>query len=440
MAIGIYIGNMVGRSSSSSPWTPQMVNDINLAIEGHSFVAIDGYGEPIYKNRMNAGSYFNGAVGGTNIAQMVSRAAVLDTHLIAETAFRKNVLLLWSGVNDVTDTVGSGTTAYNAVKPFVQNRGSVGWRVLFCTMVPAINVDRHAQYEIERNAFNTLVRNDLSLINNVYILDTDTIAELNAPADVSNLSYFEAAGLHILSIAHWLVSDLLVAQIINMYSLNAIYKSGSVPADGHTVGWYIADDLTTITKDGSNLISAWNDKLGSGHNLLATTTQRPTWSSTGVQFNGIGNTMAGTFAFAQPEFIYIVAKVSSTSQDYSMLFNGSTYGPNSYGYLRLMSSSPVFVIGAGSEISNSANLYANLFVIFRILFKDVSSKSIINMESPVTGDSGITNMDGFRVGASNSDGGGAANMEVKEIILRNVSDSPSDEESIYNYLKRKYML
>jgi len=39
--------------------------------------------------------------------------------------------------------------------------------------------------------------------------------------------------------------------------------------DGNTVGWYIASDLSTITKDGSNKVSVWADKLASGHNLAA---------------------------------------------------------------------------------------------------------------------------------------------------------------------------
>lgn len=58
--------------------------------------------------------------------------------------------------------------------------------------------------------------------------------------------------------------------------------------------WWDASDSATITKDGSNLVSAWNDKSGNGHHLAVAGSEHPTWVSAAkngldaVQFIGDG--------------------------------------------------------------------------------------------------------------------------------------------------------
>lgn len=60
--------------------------------------------------------------------------------------------------------------------------------------------------------------------------------------------------------------------------------------DGNTVGWYLADDLANITKDGSGFVSAWNDFLTSGHDLLqAVVNLYRAWDGRGKIILSIGN-------------------------------------------------------------------------------------------------------------------------------------------------------
>lgn len=56
-------------------------------------------------------------------------------------------------------------------------------------------------------------------------------------------------------------------------------------------GWYDSSDLLTITKDGSDLVSQWNNKANSTGHATATLLQRPTWTNTGISFNGSSNYM-----------------------------------------------------------------------------------------------------------------------------------------------------
>jgi hypothetical protein len=46
--------------------------------------------------------------------------------------------------------------------------------------------------------------------------------------------------------------------------------------------WLDANDLSTITKDGSNAVSSWADKSGNGYDVIqGTTTQQPIYNING---------------------------------------------------------------------------------------------------------------------------------------------------------------
>jgi hypothetical protein len=210
--------------------------------------------------------------------------------------------------------------------------------------------------------------------------------------------------------------------------------------DGNTVAWYDSQDLTTITKDGSNLVSLWKDKLLSGHDLIAATTARPTWSTIGILFNGTANYMkTAAFIFSQPEFIYLVFKQITWTNGERIIDGDSvntmdieqgTITPRLSGY-------------AGTSFGNTDNtrLTLDTFGIIRVLFNGLNSKIIINNGTVVTGNSGASNAGGITIGI---DGGIVsslyAHIEIKEAIFRNVSDSSGDEALIYAYLKNKYSL
>lgn len=213
--------------------------------------------------------------------------------------------------------------------------------------------------------------------------------------------------------------------------------------DGNTVAWYLADDITTITKNESNLVTAWNDKLGSGHNLIGGADYPPAycpiWSSTGITFDGAQNYMeTAGFTLNQPEFVYMVVKVFSTSPEYGVIFNGIGGGIGLI-YLYDISESGARVKAQAQFEMVSAGISTNSFIIIRALYNGVSSKVIINGGTPVIGNVGTGNMGGFALGSRSQDDG-PSYVQVKEIILRDVSDSSGDETLIYNYLKAKYGL
>lgn len=190
----------------------------NLLMEGHSLLTGELDNDLI--GLVKAYKVYNSAIGGAVIADCSSRASVIDSKLVTETNKLKNLLVLWIGVNEVSDIVGSGTTAYNSLKTYVQNRVIAGWKVLVYTMTPVVSGgSRTAQFEIERDTFNGLLRNDLSLINHTYIIDTDPVTQLSDPDDTE----YYIDGTHLTPSGYYLCSQLFTDKVTQLYNINSLF-------------------------------------------------------------------------------------------------------------------------------------------------------------------------------------------------------------------------
>lgn len=219
-------------------------------------------------------------------------------------------------------------------------------------------------------------------------------------------------------------------------SLGATAITNNIAHDGNTVAWYLADDLTTVTKDGSNLVSKWADKLASGHDLLqATGTNQPLWVSPGtIRFDGIDNSMATTnFGYVQPEMIYLLFKLITWNATQGMIIDGLGYEEL---YVHTHTISPkISNYISGSGWGQDLDIDINTYGILRICSKGVGSFLKWNDNIPKDGSFGVRNMGGIKIAAYGALAAyHCSNIEVKEIICRKVVDDANTEESIYNYL------
>ncbi len=212
--------------------------------------------------------------------------------------------------------------------------------------------------------------------------------------------------------------------------------------DGNTVAFY---DYTIGVTQSGNRISKWEDRLGSGHDLLmATANHQPTLMSTGVYFPGQqyiydNSAVLKTIAFTlnQPVFYYIVCKQTEWNAG-RYIFDGN--GADS-GLLFQNLTTPKLRAYAGSLSGENANLSVDTWGIIRVCFNGASSKLQINETAAITGNFGASNPGGFTLASSGALGNQTpCKMEVKEVIIRKVADDSPDESIIYNYLKNKYSL
>jgi len=211
--IGVGIGIPFRKhEDESSYWTTS-----NIVVEGHSFVVSS---EPVLPldNRLswklNRTGFYSAGVTGSSIADVITRAAVVDTKLVVETDNDKNILLLWIGLNDVA-AVGSGLTAYNALKPYVTARIAAGWKVFVFNILKATAAAKGADFEAERVIFNNLLNTDLAS-NKAIIVNVAGIAQFNDPSDTD---YFNADGLHLTDLGRWHIADYFAGLIQASYPL-----------------------------------------------------------------------------------------------------------------------------------------------------------------------------------------------------------------------------
>jgi hypothetical protein len=84
------------------------------------------------------------------------------------------------------------------------------------------------------------------------------------------------------------------------------------PANDTQSLWFKSNDLTTITKDGSNLVSQWNDKSGNSRNATASGTARPTWNNSKMVFNNTHYMLTpNIFTTASDFSVFIVHKATT---------------------------------------------------------------------------------------------------------------------------------
>jgi hypothetical protein len=233
--------------------------------------------------------------------------------------------------------------------------------------------------------------------------------------------------------------DLLIKEFLLGSKVN---RFPPVLLDGNTVAWYDYTQADTITKDGSNLVSRWNDRLLSGRDLIqANGTNQPLLTADGVLFDGVDNFMkTAGFTYNRPEKIYLVIK-QVTWTDTDAIMDGDT---NSSGRTFQSAVSPNINVNVGSGAGSTLNteFVLNTKSILRILYP--SSGNIltqINAGSLVNHGVGATsNMGGITIAKFGGAAASYGNIELSEAIFRKVADNSTDETAIYNYLKTKYSL
>ena len=124
--------------------------------------------------------------------------------------------------------------------------------------------------------------------------------------------------------------------------------NGGVP----TALWLDADDATTITKDGGNLVSQWNDKSGNArHVTQATAANQPTYQAAGLNskpslyFDAASRylTSAAVSAHSGPWSVFAVAKQAGTGPGIILAQDGDS-GTRIAHYARFNSSSDILPI------------------------------------------------------------------------------------------------
>ena len=150
----------------------------------------------------------------------------------------------------------------------------------------------------------------------------------------------------------------------------------------------------------------------------------------GILFDGVDNYLkADVFTLVQPETVYILGKqVTWTITD--NWFDGDTA---STGLLQQVTSTPQ--VAASADIQSSTiSPTLDTYVVISVVFNGANSVLQLNDDTPITGDFGADNLDGFTLGAIGGGASGWGNIQIKEVIIYNTAHDSNTRLKVIEYL------
>ena len=189
-------------------------------------------------------------------------------------------------------------------------------------------------------------------------------------------------------------------------------------------------DGATITKNGSNLISKWANKLGvvdGDFTASGTESKRPLISDKGIYFDGDDDWLYCNIPdIAQPFEMFIIFKTYTGSPTYvmcsntfRMMFNG--------GHLKIAANTFGCTNGDLEDYYNQSIVHA--------VFNDTNSSLAQDEGTPVTGSIGANGAASIVIGSYRTRSTGFSELEIKSILIRSNLSSAQDRIDIYRYLK-----
>lgn len=141
---------------------------LNIMCEGDSVTfgfqlpTTDRYSSQLQQRYPKSWSISNVAVSGSKVADLVSRAAVVDATLSPVAKY--NILCVMVGINDLYNSGGVGAapaTMWSDYKAYLAARRAAGWKIVLGTPTVVIDVGaRFVQYEADRQTLISLIKSE----------------------------------------------------------------------------------------------------------------------------------------------------------------------------------------------------------------------------------------------------------------------------------------
>lgn len=218
--------------------------------------------------------------------------------------------------------------------------------------------------------------------------------------------------------------------------------------------WLDATDTATITKDGSDKVSAWADKSTSSNNFVqATGANQPTYTASGINstgsitFNGTTSQLHSVLAATPTTYsIYIVTKPTANRQYAAILDCGNT-GTYLTFEEGVQNSIDIYVNNVGAAGDTGLNSFsANGVKLISYTYTFPSLVTYLNNTSNNTANiaqANTLNPASIALGNNNASGAGFYPYTglIGEVIMYDNQLSTNNQDSLYNnYLKDKWGL
>lgn len=312
-----------------------------------------------------------------------------------------------------------------------------------------MNLDTNFLSNINRSfkALNTLVESDAADIITTAMLGQDLIdaisvnfnkSVIEAPASITSLT-IGMTGTQVLTV----LNNNFTAKGQSVYSA----KPGvlSILNNIQNIwGFYDAYDLTTITKDESEVVTKWEDVLESGHDFVSGSC---IWDvDNGMTFDGVSEYLKtdSNESLVQPLMIYMAVRQKTWTEG-DIIFDGFTANT-----AKLIQSggieSNLIRAGAGTPSSVLTSFSLGEWSVVRLLFNGANSFIKINDDINIngtditfSGDLGGSDALGFTIGSAATGENAFSDIDIQGIMLCTAVLSATDEENINKHFKSEYM-
>jgi prepilin-type N-terminal cleavage/methylation domain-containing protein len=211
-----------------------------------------------------------------------------------------------------------------------------------------------------------------------------------------------------------------------------------VPSSGLKL-WLDANDLSTITKDGSNKVSAWNDKSGNGNHVTQTTSSfQPEY----VASSNINDHPAMRFDGSLTYF-NLSSFTSPATHTKFIVFKSSSSGIQRIWFRSRVGE--VFILNTGTlsidngATVNNSNYTHQAITIGSLVFNSTSSEVYVNGSNVETGNSG-TNSSTSNVTIGQGSGTYYYSGDIAEILVYDRVLSTVERQAVEAYLIDKYAI
>ena len=223
-----------------------------------------------------------------------------------------------------------------------------------------------------------------------------------------------------------------------------VFKESVVFSPRDLIGmvlWLDSADSSSVIESGGpgTGVSQWNDNSGKGHHLKQSVgVDRPSLEAGGsILFDGVSQFLkADAFTLVQPETIYIVfQQLSFTFLD--TIYDGNT---ENSGVLSQLAPTPNISFQVGANfLGIITSLPLGVYGVIITVVNGPSSVLQLNNKTPITGDTGTIDMNGFTL-AKKPGIGRFGNIQVKEVIIYDTAHDVSERNTVIAYLINKWAI
>ncbi|MFC1659029.1 LamG-like jellyroll fold domain-containing protein [Pseudomonadota bacterium] len=207
--------------------------------------------------------------------------------------------------------------------------------------------------------------------------------------------------------------------------------------------WFDANDVNTITKDGSNNVSAWNDKSGNGnHATQATFSYKPVYVPSGlngkgtIRFDGTDDRMATSLNLSSPPYsVFVVFNYLNLESAVPSAVRRAVQGSNNWLIGPYSSQIRHY---AGGWVSYSLPLIQNTFYVTSAINTGSGSTFYINGANATDSSTPVTAPGTIHLGAGGAYPGEPLDGDIAEVIIYDRALSDSERREVESYLSNKW--